>query len=265
MVPPKPSEETLKACSYLGLNICPPQETCHVVRYMKHVRDELRELKPSSALILCGGSGLYAKALLEGISGDSEANPALREELEARYEEQGLSSLQEELKKLSPLWWEYVDDHENPRRLIRAIEQAQAGSAPPENWGHSKKYTLVGLRMERSAHRLQITKRVEHMYEEGFLQEVENLLDQAEPLSVTAEQAIGYKEAIAHLKGECSLKEAQEKTITRTGQYAKRQMTWFTNQFQMEWIDVLPTSKLDELAQALRHSWAKNNPIPLSI
>ncbi len=103
-----------------------------------------------------------------------------------------------------------------------------------------------------------IEKRVEKMYTSGLLDEAAELIKL--DLSPTALQAIGYAEAFAVLKNEMTLEEAKQKTVIRTRQFAKRQMTWFRNQLNVEWIDVAEFPSVEKLAAAVSSAWKKSGP-----
>ena len=108
-----------------------------------------------------------------------------------------------------------------------------------------------------------IEQRVEEMYATGLLEEARALIGL--DLSQTALQAIGYAEAFAVLRNETTLEEAKEKTVIRTRQLAKRQMTWFRNQLNVEWIDTAGFETLEKLAEAVSNAWEKHGPTPVQI
>jgi tRNA dimethylallyltransferase len=101
------------------------------------------------------------------------------------------------------------------------------------------------------------------MYAHGLLEEAAKLIELN--LSPTALQAIGYAEAFAVLKNQMTEQEAKERTIIRTRQLAKRQMTWFRNQLQVEWIDATGATSPQALATAGSNAWKKQGPTPLQI
>tara|TARA_X000000950_G_scaffold263158_1_gene335134 strand:- start:3597 stop:3965 length:369 start_codon:yes stop_codon:yes gene_type:complete len=114
---------------------------------------------------------------------------------------------------------------------------------------------MVGLQLERAGLHRRIEQRVERMYAAGLLAEAEQLM--GESLSKTARQAIGYAEAFACLAGECSEAEAKERTVIRTRQLAKRQMTWFRNQLEVEWVAVEAGASVERTAAAVEHCWER--------
>ena len=108
---------------------------------------------------------------------------------------------------------------------------------------------IAGLRMERDLHVEQIERRTRRMYDEGLLDEVRLLLDTGFDDFPTASHAIGYAEAAGHVRGNFTLEQAVETTVTRTRKLAKRQMTWFRNQADVEWVDVTPGMKAGTVAE----------------
>ena len=169
------------------------------------------------------------------------------------WERQSLEALQVEAEQRVPEGYASLtaDDRQNPRRLIRLLERGGNGI----QWQEGQRVKLVGLQIERARLHQRIQDRVEQMYADGLLDEAASLtsLD----LSSTARQAIGYAEAIACLAGEYTQAEAVERTVIRTRQLAKRQMTWFRNQMDVEWIEVEEDTTVEAIADAVEAAWAR--------
>ena len=182
--------------------------------------------------------------------------------MRSKLELLSVGELQEQAKSAVPLVFSAltIDDKQNPRRLIRILEKAIAGTdfSKQKTWNKKSKPTLVGLYVERKLLHQRIAERVEKMYDAGLLEEAEQL--SGKPLSPTALQAIGYAEAFGVLNNELTLDEAKERTIIRTRQLAKRQMTWFRNQLNVEWIDTALFPTKQELAEAIVKAWKKSGP-----
>jgi len=189
-------------------------------------------------VIVCGGSGLYVKALLDGIFAGPGRDPALRRKLEQK----GVDDLYAQLLKLDPETAATID-RKNPRRLIRALEIHYGGNAPISlKKKHSKglwgrlPIRIFGLRMQREGLNARIDQRVDRMFEQGAVEEVKRLL--RSKLSLTAQKMIGIKEIKAYLAGDLSLQEAKNEMKKNTRHFAKRQMTWFKADERIEWVDV---------------------------
>ena len=148
------------------------------------------------------------------------------------------------------------------RRLNSLHRVFASGEIPTFGNITSREYIrIVGLHVEREVLLRRIEQRVEGMYAAGLLDEARELLKL--DLSQTALQAIGYAEAFGVLNNDWTLEQAKEKTIIRTRQLAKRQMTWFRNQLNIEWIDTAEFQTLETLAEAVSNAWKIIGPTPV--
>ncbi len=247
----KPSFNDREKADYVGIDLADPTEKFSVANYLSAVRPALESGRET---IVVGGTGLYVKCLTEGFDDVPPENTKLRTELETLDFQSLEKRARKEASELHAQLTE--DDRQNPRRLIRILEKScRAGFSACSSWNAKPKPTLVGLRVEREVLHNRIEQRVEKMYTSGLLDEAHELMKL--DLSPTALQAIGYAEVFAVLKNEMALEEAKEKTIIRTRQFAKRQMTWFRNQLNVEWIDTAEFHTLEKLAEAVSGAWEK--------
>lgn len=261
----KPSQEERQRVKYAGLDMVDPDRNFNLAEYLKGVRPAFRSAQQDGRdLIVAGGTGLYIKCLIDGFDRLSGSNPALRREAESILKTEGLEALRKRVSKEVPSHYDRLDDPLNPRRLVRAWEIGQSGSTQPKSWKNSSSAKLVGLCMERKLLLEQIEDRIEEMYAGGLFEEVRDLLDKYPALSKTASQAIGYAEAIAVLNSEMKLDMAKERTLIRTRRLAKRQMTWFRNQVNVDWVQVWPDSDPREVAQEVKTRWKENGQTPIS-
>ena len=215
--------------------------------------------------IFCGGTGLYFKAFLEGLGEAPPSGEKLRAELEAIP----LDELLRELEQNDPVTFEKID-RQNPRRVVRAMEVIRlTGKKFSEqragwNWGgtsstSSQKVgdnvevvpTMIGLTRSPADLHARINARVDRMFAAGLVEETRRLLDRGLAQNQTAMQAIGYRQVVAHLRGERSLPETIELVKIKTRQYAKRQMTWFRRQWALEWIELTPGDKADTVLEKI--------------
>jgi len=249
----KPSSKDRKSVAYTGVDLADPTEKFSVAAYLAAVRPAFESGKEP---IVVGGTGLYVKCLTEGFDDVPPESPTLRAELEAldfqALEKRAQTEAADLYSKLTK------DDRQNPRRLVRILEKSLRGAGVPAcpSWNSGKKPTLVGLHIEREELHRRIEQRVEAMYADGLLEEATKLI-QLE-LSPTALQAIGYAEAFAVLENKMTKAQAKERTVIRTRQLAKRQMTWFRNQLNVEWIDASTFQSLENLAEAVSNAWEKH-------
>jgi tRNA dimethylallyltransferase len=256
----KPTPEERGDVAYYGIDLVDPDASFSVGGYLAAVQASLPE---DGEFIVAGGTGLFVRCLLQGLDPVPAANHELRERAEAILEEAGVAGLQRELLAKAPAVYEQVRDKENPRRLIRALEKAEAGTSAVGGW-QGKPGPLVGLRTAPDVLARRIWARVQAMFRGGLLDEARRLRD-GPPLSKTALQAIGYAEAFAVLDGKMNEASAMDQAATRTRQLAKRQMTWFRNQANVDWIDVDDGADGEAVANRVESAWKKYGPIPLSI
>jgi tRNA dimethylallyltransferase len=222
-----------------GIDIVKPDEESSVATWFDAITPAM---KTGKLPIIVGGTGLYVKAMTDGIQTMKiPPNLPLRETLEKL----SLSELQNNLKKSDKAKWENMNDSDrsNPRRLVRALEIAQYSVTNVKvDMSHDKSNALiVGLKFEdEQKYRHAVRRRVIQRLHEGAVQETEKLLDKynAELPSMTA---IGYKSLIRYVKGEVSEQELVDAWTGDELRYAKRQLTWFNKVPNVHWFD--PTLK----------------------
>ena len=186
--------------------------------------------------------------------------------VEGIYRADGLAGLQAALGRRDPDRLAAMRDRSNPRRLMRALELSlcghAGGRAPRRRLNHP---AVPGLRPAPDLLRQRIQERVQRMYAAGLVDEVARLQAAGLRISVTAGQAIGYAEATAVLEGALPWEEAVARTVTRTRRLAKRQMTWFSHQADVRWIDVTPAMTEEEIAEQVREHWRRLGPLPVAV
>jgi len=192
--------------------------------------------------ILCGGTGLYFKALLEGLGEAPPADAALR----ARLEAVPLEALLQELAAGDPEGYARID-RKNPRRVIRAVEvlrlTGKSSSPQRPRWqsgGAAGPPEAVCLTRTPEDLQRRINHRVDSMFQAGLVAETQRLLECGLAENPIAMQALGYRQVVEHLRGERPLAETIELVKLRTRQYAKRQLTWFRRQMRLTWIALSP-------------------------
>jgi tRNA dimethylallyltransferase len=201
--------------------------------------------------ILCGGTGLYFKAFLEGLGEAPPADAKLRAELEAIP----LADLLRELEQRDPVTFARID-RKNLRRVIRAVEVIRITGKPyseqradwnPESRIPNPESRIIGLTRSAADLHARINARVDRMFAAGLVEETRRLLGRGLEQNQTAMQAIGYRQVVEHLRGEHSLNETIELVKTRTRQFAKRQLTWFRRQLDVEWTELKPDDLPDSI------------------
>lgn len=190
-------------------------------------------------VVCCGGTGLYIKALCDGLDDLPEADASLRKQLTERWETEGLESLQKQLKELDPVHFEKMDT-QNPQRVMRALEVCLSTGKPFSSFHGTEKtkrpfsIKKIGLELPREELYSRINKRVDQMIDEGWLEETKAVFDKR---YLNALNTVGYKELFQHLAGEMTLEEATIKIKTNTRRFAKRQLTWFKKDEEIEWME----------------------------
>lgn len=269
----KPPASSRGSIPYLGIDLISPEQDFDVWRYLQLVGDQVAALPADKPVLVVGGSGLYVKALTQGLDPHIAA-PVERERWEQVYAEHGVAGLQAILQERDPTALHALSDPHNPRRLIRAIEQMVAKesrvAAPSNevqrNWAcDTYASPFAGLLPDNMPLRARIADRVEKMYAVGLLREARKLREAYPLLSNTASQAIGYREAFALLDGVLDVTAAQERTIIRTNRLAKRQRTWFRHQARVEWLAPGPEQDVEHLASEVEKIWRKYGPIQLRL
>jgi tRNA dimethylallyltransferase len=202
-----------------------------------------------------GGTGLYIKALVDGLFPGPGRDPALRAALEAEAGDKGLDALFRELEEVDPAYARKVRSRDRVR-IIRALEVYRLtrrplsehflGTASPTGG-----YRLVrtGLQLERPALCRRIEDRVDRMFERGLVDEVRELVRRGVGQDAPPFKALGYRHVLAHLRGERSLEEAKTLTKQDTRRYAKRQMTWFRKMEGVVWFSAADGPGLEQYLQ----------------
>lgn len=198
-------------------------------------------------VVMVGGSGLYAKAVIDGLDDFPEVDEVIRQELNEAYAQKGIGYLQELLKTLDEVQYNQMDV-QNPQRLIRALEVCRASGKPYSSFLQKKEkqrdFTSVqiGLTADRTDVYERINKRVDMMLEEGLLIEAQDMMPYKH---LNALQTVGYKELFSFFEGECSFEAAIEAIKMNTRRFAKRQFTWFQKDKRIKWFDY--RSSLEEV------------------
>lgn len=256
----KPTSEEMQGIPHHMIDIVEPWEDFSVSRYVEMTTPIVEDiLSRGKTVIIAGGTGLYVDSLIKG--NDFAPIPATghREQLEQQLEAEGLQSLLAQLQAIDPEAAERSQN--NPRRIIRALEvyletgetitahNLRTQAIPPKF-----QPLWIGLDFtQRQDLYDRIDRRVEIMLELGLLEEIRALLDSGIPEKCTAMQAIGYKEFVDTLAGRCSTENAVAMVQQSSRRYAKRQLTWFHRNDQMNWIIRDPDTTADEILTQARH------------
>ncbi len=255
----KVTPEERAAAPHHLLDLCEPGETFTAGDYMRRARSVLGEVAGRGCLpIVSAGTGLYLRALLDGLSPLPPRSEELRARLRLLAEERGSEHLHRLLARVDAESAQAIAPRDTPK-LVRALEVFflarrprseffRAGRDPLRGYAVAK----LGLRPDRQALYQRIEARVDAMLDAGWLEETRRLLE-AFPAGAKPFGFLGYRQLAAHRQGELSLKDAIKQTKHETRQYAKRQITWFRKEPGVEWLDgfgeeaAVQTAALDRL------------------
>lgn len=212
-----------------------------VADYQRQARAVITEINDRGNLaIMVGGSGLYVSSVLFDFEFPGH-DDAVRARLELELEERGPGVMFDKLKEKAPEAAKRIDQ-KNSRRVLRALEvlevtgSTQALGTLPEEPVYWRPTVIVGLSEDREVLIDRLDRRVEKMWEQGLLAEVEGLIPAGIEQGMTARRAIGYAQALAELAGEMSQADAIEETQAITRRYARRQVSWFKRYADLEWL-----------------------------
>ena len=236
----KPSHADRAEVAHHLIDVADPSETFTVVRFQREYDATLAAIDARAhRALLVGGTGLYLRAVLDRLAPPGEW-PAIRADLDAQPD---VTALHAQLTQLDPLAASRMAPT-NRRRVARALEVCLGSGRPFSSFGPGLMtydpigIVQIGLHVDRAVLTERIRSRLNAQMAAGFLDEVAALAARRDPLSRTAAQALGYRELLAHLRGELSLEESLELAITRTRQFAVRQERWFRRDPRIRWIDV---------------------------
>jgi len=232
----QPKREEMDGIPHHLIGLRDPSESISAGEYAKLVKDKINQIHTRRKFpVICGGAGLYFRALTIGIFDGSVSELNIRDRLNVEYEENP-NRLVERLMTIDPEYGEIVHIN-NKKRLVRALEIYEStGRAPSEHFKRQKDGSgdtldlfSVLLELEKEKLNQQIELRTEAMLAEGWVDEVKQLIKyQTESkLKFPALDSIGYKQIQSYLNNEISYEEMKEKIIVRTRQFSRRQVQWF--------------------------------------
>jgi len=240
----KPSPEDLARVPHHLVDVLDPWERYSAGAFARLADEAIAAIRSRGRRpIVVGGSGLYLRALLEGISPVPPGNPALRAELRQRLEAEGAAALYRELQEVDAATAGRLAPGDT-QRILRALEVVRSSGVPLSEWIDRKPYgerrldaIRLGLTLPRGVLYDAIEHRVARMVKRGWVDEVAQLLARGLSPALPAFQAIGYRQLVRYLREERSLEQAIEETVRATRRYAKRQLTWFRKEPGIRWLD----------------------------
>lgn len=239
----KPTHEEQSQVRHYMVDIVDPDESFDAARFAVMADGHIRELNRQGKLpIVAGGTGLYIKALVNGLFRADPADPEILKKLEKEAAEKGSMVLYERLEKCDPRAAERI--HPNDAfRIIRALETFETTGCPISEYHDKHRFSeqpyrvlKIGLSMEREILYGRINRRVDIMIDEGLLEEVKSLLDRGYSQDLKSMRSLGYRHMVSYINNELPWDEAIRTLKRDTRRYAKRQMTWFRADTELSWI-----------------------------
>jgi len=256
---PAPSERVV-AHHLLDIRDC--TEEFSVAQYLEAAHNCVAEILGRGKVpLFVGGTPMYLKVLLRGMFVGPSADWEFRAQVQDQIDLHGNELIHQQLERVDPLSAHKLHPNDT-RRVIRALEVFHLTGIPIshqqqqfEDQGTSGRQNVFVLSWPRPLLHHRIEQRVEQMFNNGFVAEVEALVTKHGSLGRTAAQAVGYQEVLALLQAECSLNEAIEQVKIRTRRFARRQETWFRGFEECIWISpVMPVEIDDTVEQILEHA-----------
>ena len=233
--------EERQGISHHMLDVLDVNQDSNVAWYQSGAREVIDEIHSrGKSVVMVGGTGLYIKAVIDELN-FPDTDPMVRHTLNKEAEDLGIDAMFARLEKLDPAAAIAID-RANLRRIIRALEVIEitgkpfTANLPREESIRYPEARQFGLVMDRELLSERIDQRVNTMFENGFVEEVQKLMSSGLLEGRTAQRALGYSQIVSHLQGETSLDAAVEETKRATRQYARRQETWFSRDARIKWI-----------------------------
>ena len=253
----QPSLEEQGGIHHHLFGIKPPNQTVAAGTYASLVMDAVKEIKSRGKIpIICGGAGLYYRALVNGIFVGSITDQVIRDRLEKEYDTNGPNVMMDRLKAADPEYAELVHPN-NKKRLVRALEIVESTGRSPSDHFESQKELAppkldlfsVYLNWDRDVLRERIAKRTKIMLDQGWIDEVKKLLADFPNEHLHPLDSIGYRQIIAYLDGELNKEKLEEEIMIKTRQFAKRQIQWFSKETVDLTVEMRSDRSLDKITQ----------------
>ena len=261
----KPSPGEMEQVPHHLIDIRDPEETYSLAEYRQDALAAIEAIHRRGRLpLLVGGTGQYLKAVIEGwVPPPRPEDFSFRDKLESWVEEHGHEALHDRLRRVDPDRAAAIDSR-NVRRVIRALEIYDLTGVPPSKLRVKIPPPFdvlqVGLIRPREELYERIDRRIEHMLEAGWLEEIKALLDSGIPPQAPPLSAIGYRQLIDHLRGEMSLEEAVADIQRLTRQFVRRQANWFKQDDpEIHWFKARPG--VVENIEAMIRKWLNGEPV----
>ncbi|MFO8030644.1 MAG: tRNA (adenosine(37)-N6)-dimethylallyltransferase MiaA [Cyclonatronaceae bacterium] len=238
----KVSDEVLQEIPHHHISALYPDEPFTTSDFYEKYREWIAPLQAEGKPILVvGGSTLYIESLIRPLDPLPSRNQDNLETLQRIAEQKGLQAIREQLEEVDPVYARRIDGL-NTHRMFRALDVWMQTGRPFSSFHSNRPVTvpedmlLVCLYRDRNELHRRINRRVDRMMDEGLVHEVQGILDMGYDPGLQSLQTVGYRETIAHFRGELTMEELREKIKTHTRRYARRQLTWFRRWNRVNWL-----------------------------
>lgn len=267
----KATKDELATYRHHLIDIIEPNEDFSAAAFQEAARTTIEDLHERGKIpILVGGTGLYVQSLLEGYEfkakrHSKEERQAASSRIAALSEEELKAYITEKTGYEPPDWHELLSNSHRLVRLVGAIEKGEGAAAvmPQKAGGPLYHAFVIGLSLPRQVLYERIEKRIDAMIESGWIDEVQQLLQDGVLPEAQAMKAIGYKELVLYLDGQLSLEAASELIKKRTRHFAKRQMTWFKRMPYIRWYEkddfVTEVELASAVIQDIENEWGSKS------
>ncbi|MDH4210419.1 MAG: tRNA (adenosine(37)-N6)-dimethylallyltransferase MiaA [candidate division WOR-3 bacterium] len=256
----KPTVAQRRKIRFHLVDFIEPDEDYSCGQFARDAEKKIQEiLKRDKMPILCGGTGLYIRALFHPLAELPHSNTETKDRLREMLKKHGLDHMYKKLQRIDPAWAERIKPRDK-QRIMRGLEVYEIAGKPLSKMMSTRvrgaKFLpyYIGLRLQRDVLYSRINARFEQMLNLGLVKETESLLKKGLDPRSSALRTIGYKEIVAYLQGETGLDEAAEKAKRRTRNYAKRQITWFNKIPGMVWHEADNPGLTDSILRSLKKS-----------
>ncbi len=248
----KPTTEQLSLVPHHFINSHSIHENVSAADFEKYALLNIEKIfETNNVAVMCGGTGLYIKAFTDGLDDIAEIDVKIKNDIKKNYDQYGIEWLQQQIKELDPLFWE-KGEIQNPHRLMRALEVVMTTGksiiAQQKKIKKQRGFDIIkiGLDVPREILYERINNRVDRMRQNGLEAEAKELIPSK---NFNALQTVGYKELFDYFDGNISLEKAFELIKQNTRHYAKRQITWFKKDDEVQWIK--PTEIMETIIKRM--------------
>lgn len=257
----KPTREQREAIPHHLIDIVEPDEDFNAAMFRNLAIETASKLADrGKRIIVCGGTGLYIKALTKGLFAGPGRDPQIRQALESEIEQHGVGPLYQRLQEIDPASAVRIHPHDR-QRITRALEVCHATGRKISEWQSEHGFNdllfdvlKIGLDRQRTELYERIDRRCEYMIRAGFLDEVKELVEMGYGLDLKSMQSVGYRHAGLFLRARMSLDNALDLMKRDTRRLAKRQLTWFRSDREIRWFD--PERERSNIEDAARRFFA---------